>query len=187
MAASALLIIYWLVLFVSISAAAVLSVIAWRTSSRTLVISSAGALALALLIAAVPTGDPGFAVTALISVCAIVTAVAGGGPAAALVLASTTRDSVRDGAHGGIILRHGSSDAEVLRGGTTIGLLERLAVVGTLIAGFPEGLAVVVAIKGVGRFSELDSSETRERFIIGSLVSLIWAVSAAGVALLARG
>jgi len=71
---------------------------------------------------------------------------------------------------------------EVLRGGATIGYLERIAVLGCLAVGRIEGIAVIVAIKGLGRFSELDSPEARERFIIGTLVSLIWA-SAAGILL----
>jgi hypothetical protein len=62
-----------------------------------------------------------------------------------------------------------------MRGGTTIGYLERLAVVISLIAGFPEAIAIVVAVKGVGRFSELAAAEARERFIIGTLSSLLWA------------
>ena len=32
-----------------------------------------------------------------------------------------------------------------------------------------------MAIKGVGRFSELAAAEARERFIIGTLSSLLWA------------
>ena len=62
-----------------------------------------------------------------------------------------------------------------MRGGTTIGYLERLAVVIALIAGYPEAIAIVVAVKGVGRFSELAAAEARERFIIGTLSSLLWA------------
>ncbi|MFD1713061.1 hypothetical protein ACFSBZ_01105 [Amnibacterium flavum] len=186
MGASVVLVLYWCALVATVAAAAALSVVAWRSASRAVLYSAAGALALGLLLAAVPLPDPGFALGSLVTVLVIVAAVAGGGPAAAHVLSLTSRGTVRDGTHGGIILRHDGRDAEVLRGGTTIGLLERLAVAGTLLAGFPEGLAVVVAIKGVGRFSELDSSETRERFIIGSLVSVIWAACAAGIALLAR-
>lgn len=75
---------------------------------------------------------------------------------------------------------------EVLRGGATIGYLERVAVAASLLAGYPEGLAVVVAIKGVGRFSELSEPETRERFIIGTFASLVWASAGAAIALLAR-
>ena len=69
----------------------------------------------------------------------------------------------------------------VLRGGTWIGVLERLAITGTVLAGYPEAIAVVLAVKGLGRYPELRSvkSEHRakatERFIIGTLASYIWA------------
>lgn len=65
-----------------------------------------------------------------------------------------------------------------LRGGTWIGVLERLAVTGTLLAGEPGGVAVVVAIKGLGRYPELrggDDPGVSERFVIGTLASLVWA------------
>ena len=74
---------------------------------------------------------------------------------------------------------------EVLRGGTTIGYLERIAVALGIIAGFPEAIAIVVALKGIGRFSELAAAEARERFIIGTLASLVWACLVAGVVRLA--
>ncbi|SMG46341.1 hypothetical protein [Agreia pratensis] len=73
----------------------------------------------------------------------------------------------------------GTSTVEVLRGGTTIGVLERIAIAGAITAGFPEAIAVVIAIKGVGRFSELAASEAKERFIIGTLASFVWACSCA--------
>jgi hypothetical protein len=73
----------------------------------------------------------------------------------------------------------GTSTVEVLRGGTTIGVLERLAIAGAIIAGFPEAIAVVIAIKGVGRFSELAAAEAKERFIIGTLASFVWACACA--------
>ena len=40
-------------------------------------------------------------------------------------------------------------------GGAWIGALERMAVFAGLAAGFPEGVAVVLALKGVGRFPDL--------------------------------
>jgi hypothetical protein len=73
-----------------------------------------------------------------------------------------------------------------LRGGTWIGVLERLAVTGTLLAGEPGGVAVVVAIKGLGRYPELrtgDDPAVSERFVIGTLASLVWA---AGLGVLGR-
>lgn len=73
----------------------------------------------------------------------------------------------------------------VLRGGRVIGFLERAAVFLTILAGWPEGVAVVVAIKGLGRYSELRSATpgAAERFIIGSFTSLL---VAAALACLAR-
>jgi len=86
------------------------------------------------------------------------------------------------------------SPGSVLKGGAWIGYLERGAVAGTLLAGFPEGLALVLAVKGVGRYSELrDSgrpgglgSDAPEEFIIGTLASMLWAAAAAGTATLLR-
>lgn len=75
----------------------------------------------------------------------------------------------------------GEMDAEaaalrVLAGSTWIGLLERGAITLSVLAGYPEGLAVVVAIKGLGRFHELrDHPFARERFVVGTLASVAWA------------
>ena len=75
---------------------------------------------------------------------------------------------------------------DVLRGGAWIGALERLALLGTLIAGWPEGAAVIVAVKGLARYPELRSATAigtgaNERFIIGTLASLGWAAATAWV------
>ncbi|HEY8590792.1 MAG TPA: hypothetical protein VIL55_14700 [Naasia sp.] len=179
-----LAVLYVVLLVLVAAAAAVLSVLAWRRSGPQLVFSAAGAVLAALLLAAVPTGDLGFAVSALLTVLALVAAIAGGGPAATLALRLAIRGGQVEGSHGGILIRGGAE--EVLRGGTAIGLLERAAVAGVILAGFPEGLAVVIAIKGVGRFTELDEAATRERFIIGTFTSFIWAAACAGIAILAR-
>ena len=40
---------------------------------------------------------------------------------------------------------------------------------------------VVVALKGVGRFTELATPAARERFIVGTLASLLWACAVAGI------
>ena len=75
----------------------------------------------------------------------------------------------------------------VLRGGMWIGVLERLAVTACILVGFTAGIAVVVAVKGLGRFPQLrDDPAASERFVIGSLASLLWAsaVGFAGVGLL---
>jgi hypothetical protein len=74
---------------------------------------------------------------------------------------------------------------EVLRGGAWIGALERLAVFVTVLAGWPEGLAVTLALKGLGRYPELrtETPGAAERFIIGTFTSVLWAVACAGAAI----
>lgn len=70
----------------------------------------------------------------------------------------------------------GPAARAALRGGTWIGILERLAITGTLIAGYPAGIAFVIAIKGLGRYPELrEHPGTSERFVIGTLASMLWA------------
>ncbi|MGC5627853.1 hypothetical protein ACPYO6_06340 [Georgenia sp. Z1344] len=93
------------------------------------------------------------------------------------------------------------------RGGQWIGYLERAAIAGGLVTGFPEVVAVVLALKGLGRYPELRADHgagsrdddtaivlqpdderrvpprvvaaglTAERFIIGTLASYLWAAS----------
>lgn len=72
---------------------------------------------------------------------------------------------------------------EVLRGGLLIGCLERAAVAVAILAGQPVAIAYVVAIKGLGRYPELkDTPAASERFIIGTLASMLWAASVAVLA-----
>jgi hypothetical protein len=75
---------------------------------------------------------------------------------------------------------------EVLRGGAWIGALERLALLGSLLAGWPEGLAAIIAVKGLARYPELRTlsgadTGAGERFIIGTFASLGWAAGCAWV------
>ncbi len=68
----------------------------------------------------------------------------------------------------------------ILRGGAIIGVLERLGVCLAILAGQPVAIAYIVAIKGLGRFAELkETPVAAERFIIGTLASMLWA---AGIA-----
>ncbi len=72
----------------------------------------------------------------------------------------------------------------VLRGGLVIGVLERLAVTVAILGGQPVAIAYVVAVKALGRYAELkETPAAAERFIIGTLTSLLWA---AGVATIVR-
>jgi hypothetical protein len=117
--------------------------------------------------------DRGVAV--LTDVLAGVLAVAGGGLVTTQVFSLVEeRDEVR---HAGT----------VLRGGAWIGALERLGVYVALVAGWAPGLAIVLAVKGLGRYPELRNGEdsgVAERFIIGTFTSVLWAVACAGVAVL---
>lgn len=114
---------------------------------------------------------------------ATVLAVTGGGPATAAVFEVVDARGDREGP--GSVLGAG----DVLRGGAWIGALERAAVVAALAGGWPEGVAVVLAVKGLGRYPELRSGESpgaAERFIIGTFTSVLWAVACAGAAELLR-
>lgn len=74
----------------------------------------------------------------------------------------------------------------VLKGGAWIGALERVATVAVVLVGWSEGLAVIVAVKGLARFPELRTGQgtgAAERFIIGTFASLGWAAACAGIAL----
>jgi hypothetical protein len=134
-------------------------------------------LAATALMAAVPdaldTDDRGLA-TLLVALAGGV-AVIGGGPVTTWVFAFVDRsESPADSM---------SLAGTVLRGGAWIGALERLAVFAGLAAGFPEGVAVVLALKSVGRFPELrdGGGGTTERFIIGTFTSVLWAAGGAGL------
>ncbi|MFV2142986.1 MULTISPECIES: hypothetical protein [Isoptericola] len=84
-----------------------------------------------------------------------------------------------------LVLRHAESGqtarAEalaVLGNGTWLGLLERFSITGTILAGYPEGVAVVVAVKALGRLPELrEHPVAGERFVVGTLASLVWAAA----------
>lgn len=70
----------------------------------------------------------------------------------------------------------------VLRGGLVIGILERVAVALAILLNEPVAIAYVVAIKGLGRYAELkETPAAAERFIIGTLTSLLWACTVAGL------
>lgn len=122
----------------------------------------------------------------LVVIGAVALSVAGGWALTGWVLrlASRSRDA------GAVPKAAGPAGAEpvaVLRGGTWIGLLERLAITVALLAGYPAAIAFVIAVKGLGRFPELrEHPEASERFVIGTLASMVWAalVGLAGWALL---
>lgn len=114
--------------------------------------------------------------------------VIGGSPLVLVVLELAGSGAVPLGDHGGILVSEAGTkkpEREILRGGMTIGYLERLAIIGAALAGQYAAVAIVVAVKGLGRFSELENSAARERFIIGTLVSIVWAAACAAPAVIA--
>jgi hypothetical protein len=123
-------------------------------------------------------GDASDVVFGVGTVLAVIASVTGGGPVATGVLHAADPAAVGVGG--------GAQDPELLRGGAWIGVLERAALTGTLLAGWPEGLAVVLAVKGLGRFDELRTPAAAERFIVGTLASALWAAACAGVVVLLR-
>jgi hypothetical protein len=155
---------------------ALVSVVALTTGrlQRTAAAASTLVLATALLVAwsSESASDPPHGLTVL----AACLAVTGGGLVTTQVFAFVEDpDKVRDA-------------GAVLRGGAWIGALERLGVYVALVAGWAPGLAIVLAVKGLGRYPELRSQEdtgVAERFIIGTFTSVLWAVACAGVTVLA--
>ena len=110
---------------------------------------------------------------------AVAAAITAGSPVATAVLRAA--DPTAAGVTGG------PGDPDILRGGAWIGVLERAAVAGTLLADWPEGLAIVLAVKGLGRYNELrETPAASERFILGTLASALWAAACVGVAVLIR-
>lgn len=175
--------LYWVLLLVITGTALAFAILAAKKPHYSWI--AGGLLAGAIAMASLRFQSAPAAVAVMLSLLCIALAVAGGGPAVNLTLGLAGGGPA--GEHGGILVRADGTDAaakpkrEVLRGGATIGFLERFATAAAIVAGHPEAIAVIVALKGVGRFTELDASEARERFIIGSLMSLIWACASAAL------
>jgi hypothetical protein len=125
------------------------------------------------------TDDRG--VVTLAAALAGATAVLGGSPLTTRVFAAVDAQAPSPGPGPDPIEAAGN----VLRGGAWIGALERGAVFTSLAVGMPEGVAIVLALKGLGRYPELrnpeDSPGAAERFIIGTFTSVLWAAACAGV------
>jgi hypothetical protein len=175
----------WTQLVVALLAAALAcGALGWLPAGRTIWPPvSVALLAAAGVVAAVPErlADGRVAMTVLVTVSGLLATV-GGGPVTTRVFAIVDRgQSVADSV---------ANAGTILKGGAWIGALERLAVFAGLAAGFPEGVAVVLALKGVGRFQDLRSDQghgaATERFIIGTFTSVLWAAACAGMVALVR-
>lgn len=158
----------------------VLSLVSVRTPT-TAVMATAGVLVAAvvsLVIVLPPHAAPGFGIP--LTVLGFAAATIGGNPFTRRALDIATGKRVRETEDGGILIiaAHDADPAHtrtLMRGGTVIGYLERICTVVAIVVGFPEAIAAIIAVKGIGRFPELAESEARERFIIGTLASLLWA------------
>jgi hypothetical protein len=153
----------------------------WPLSSAAmLLLAAAAALALSGSLVG-PTGR------AIAAVWAVVAAVVGGGPLTELVLRLADRADHTDRPD----RRPPASDAELLRGGAWIGALERAGITAAILLGSAEGVAIVLAVKGLGRYPELRAptgqAAVAERFIVGTFTSVLWACACAGVAMLLVG
>lgn len=156
------------------------AVVGWRVRGSALhavalllLLLPAGASLAAVTGDGVPGGDTRQALTFAL---AAVLAALGGGPVTSSVFGLVDRGDTGQGS----MRRAG----DVLRGGAWIGVLERAAVFGSVCAGWPEGAAVTLAVKGLGRYPELrtETPGAAERFIIGTFTSVLFAVAYAGTA-----
>lgn len=144
-------------------------------------------LGAAAVVALLSGGGAGWAVSGPLAVLAAT--VGGGSPTVAVLRLSFNsshpeHQRVLTGPEGEKVFNEEINAQPVLRGGAWIGILERLAVASTLIMGWPEGLAIILAVKALGRYSELGKSGAAERFILGTFASQLWACACVGVAVL---
>ena len=109
---------------------------------------------------------------------ALVAALLTGGPVTSCLLAIADQASREQGPR---------VHRTILRGGAWIGAVERVAMAASILTGWTTGIAVIIAVKGLGRYPEIKSGQgtgVAERFILGTFVSLGWAAACAGIALL---
>lgn len=177
-------VIAWILALLVLAAVLALSIAAIRFRKPRFALIAA--IPVLIGIGGIPFGTtidaPAHSVAVIGGILLVLIGIVAGNPITVSVLLLTERGStslVSKGEHGGIIVTDSTSPpghgSEVLRGGTIIGYLERLALIAAIVLGRLEIVAVLIAVKGLGRFSELSSPEVRERFIIGTLVSLLWA------------
>ncbi|MGN5240141.1 MULTISPECIES: hypothetical protein [unclassified Rhodococcus (in: high G+C Gram-positive bacteria)] len=130
------------------------------------------ALGSAALTAAATDPAQGFALGATLTLTTVV-AITGGGPAVLVAFRIARRQPDAGPTP--------TPPPGPLRGGRVIGVLERGAVAASILAGWPEGIAIIMAVKGLARYPELREPQASEQFIIGTSTSVLWAAAACGV------
>lgn len=122
----------------------------------------------------------GVAPTIALSALVIATVFAGGPFSTAVIRIADPNIRVAESARSAAVepgtSRASAATPDLLKGGALVGVLERAAIVASLLIGFPEGVAIVLALKGLGRYGELRIPAAPERFIVGSLASILWAL-----------
>lgn len=108
----------------------------------------------------------------LVTILILVVVAVSGWPVTLAVLELSSRI---DGKKKSKTSRATKSPETQLRGGLWIGFVERFGTAAAIMSGQPALIAVIVAVKGLGRFKELSTPEASERFVLGTLVSLTWA------------
>ncbi len=177
-------------LFIALCTALALVTVSLRRPSAALLAIAGGLIGLCFVVVSVLPYNVPTLVGAVLAVLGIALAVLGGNPFARWVLSVADGGRTLEGTRGGILVELMAENAapreeEILRGGTAIGYLERASVALGILAGLPAVIAVVVALKGIGRFTELATPAARERFIVGTLASLLWACTVTGMVWLA--
>lgn len=177
-------------LFVALCAALTLVATSLRRPRRVPLLIAGGIIVVCVIALAVLPYDVPVLYGAILALIGTVLGTVGGDPFTRWVLSVADAGRTVDGPRGGILVELMAEGAaprheEILRGGLTIGYLERLSVTLSILTGFPAAIAAVVAVKSVGRFTELATPAARERFIVGTLASLLWACTVAAVIRLA--
>jgi len=160
-----------------------------RVHHRAATLGAAGILVAALGVCALlahAAHSPGGAARIITIAAAMLAAIAGGGIVVRAVLllgglspwASDTTETTPDAAEANDVETPAVSGP--LRGGRLIGFLERASVAAALLAHWPAGLAIILAMKGLARYPELRAPHAAEQFIIGTFTSVLWATAAAG-------
>lgn len=168
------------IILIALVVVLVFSVLGVRRPSTTTMAMCAVLLVAAVTIVIVVRPIAIAAIAVPLIVIGIGAATVGGNPFTRRTLDIATGRRVRETEDGGILIvaaQHAdpSHVRTLMRGGTVIGYLERICTVLAIAVGFPEVIAAIIAVKGIGRFPELAEAEARERFIIGTLASLLWA------------
>lgn len=177
-------------LFAALSAALALVAVALHRPTTVPLTVAGGLVVLCFLVVSVLPYNVPLLLGAALAFLGVALSVLGGNPFSRWALAAADGGRTKEGTRGGILVelmaeRAQPREEEILRGGTAIGYLERTAVALGILAGFPAVIAIIVALKGIGRFTELATPAARERFIVGTLASLLWASTVAGMLWLA--